>query len=430
MATMTRLLNKPLKAFGFYALIILLTSIPVYVLVVDYIWLTELDESNWLTLQHTKEKLQSREFTEADILKINQIWGELQPGVSIVKSDHEIPEDSIYEAMRPNEFDPYDSEDRFRGLKSQLKINGYLYEITIETNVEESNETLLAVAIVTISFFIILILGFILLNRNISLKSWRPFYQTLNSLKSFDLSKDQHLKLPHSDIEEFKELNKSLLNLVEKNVAAYERQKSFTENASHELQTPIALLKSKLDLLLQERGLTPQINELLSGIHAPLSRLSRINKNLVVLAKVENNQIGEPEYLKVTDQINSSFALFEDYIIAKNHSIEQKFENILNVHANPFLLETLLTNFLSNAIRHTPNGGNIKVQLKNRTLIFSNSGRNELIHKHMFERFSPTSKNQITSGLGLAIIKEIANKYGWKVAYQFENGFHIFSIEF
>jgi hypothetical protein len=118
METMTKLLNRPLKAFALYALLVLLISVPVYVLVVDYIWTSELDENNWLTLEHTKQRLQTKQFTPAEIENINHIWGELQPGVSIVRAENKISfQDSVYEAIRPNEYDEDDGEDRFRGLK-------------------------------------------------------------------------------------------------------------------------------------------------------------------------------------------------------------------------------------------------------------------------------------------------------------------------
>ena len=154
MGAMTRLLQKPLKVFAWYALIVLLVSIPVYVLVIDFIWTTELDENNWLTLQHTRRKLEVREFTDDEIEKINTIWGALQPGVSIQKApQNHGQEDSIYEVIRPNLFDYNDAEDRFRGLVSYVKIKGEPYKLTIETNVEEWDETFVAIAITTLIFF-------------------------------------------------------------------------------------------------------------------------------------------------------------------------------------------------------------------------------------------------------------------------------------
>lgn len=426
---MTKLLHKPLRVFAIYALIVLLVSIPVYVLVIDFIWTTELDENNWLTLQHTREKLEARQFSEDEIEKINSIWGELQPGVSIAKTTkRNAPKDSIYDVIRANAYDYDDEVDRFRGLISYTEINGVPYLLTIETNLEESDETFMAIAVITLLFFVILILGFIILNRRIATKTWKPFYHTLRSLQSFELSKDQSLQLPETDIQEFNELNQSLEQLVQNNVATYNLQKSFTENASHELQTPIALLKSKLDLLLQEENVTPEISEILSAIEAPLARLSRINKNLLVLAKVENHQYNDRESLDVEEYTQSAHSLFEDYLTDKNLSFTLEVTEDLIVQANSFLLETLLHNLFSNAIRHTAAGGQINIKLENGKLLFSNTGIEALNTQHLFERFSMSTKNKISSGLGLSIIKEIAGKYNWTVEYAFENGFHTFSV--
>jgi len=428
---MSRLLNRPLKAFALYALIILVISIPVYVLVIDYIWTSELDENNWLTLQHTKQRLQSKQFTQAEIENINHIWGELQPGVSIIKVDRKISfKDSIYEAIRPNEFDEDDGEDRFRGLKTFVELNGEPYILTIETNVEESDETFAAVAGITLLFFIILFIGFILLNRRIATKTWQPFYATLRSLQSFELSKDSSVHLPSSDIQEFQELNQSLLHLIKSNVNDYQQQKSFTENASHELQTPIALLKSKMDLLIQQKDISPEISELLNSIEAPLSRLSRINKNLLLLVKVENYQYSDQEQLDVKEHLDSTISLFEDYLNEKQLQLSNQVKEAIVVNANSFLVETLIQNLLSNSIRHTSKGGQIAISSNGKSLIVMNTGKESLDQSRLFERFSNTTKGKVSSGLGLAIIREIANKYGWQVGYSFENGFHIFTVEF
>ncbi len=428
---MTKLLHKPLKAFAIYALLILCISIPVYVIVVDTIWTTELDENNWLTLQYTKQKLQSKQFTHDEIEQINQIWGALQPGVSISKAKTNTAfQDSTYEAIRPNAYDTDDGEDRFRGLKSYVEINGEPYVLTIETNVEESDETFTAVATVTLVFFIILIIGFMLLNRSIAAKAWKPFYLILDALRSFELSKANRINLPSSNILEFKELNKSLEQMVNNNIDAYQQQKSFTENASHELQTPIALLKSKLDLLLQQSDLSPEVANILNGIEAPLLRLSRINKNLLLLAKVENHQYSEKQNIEVNTFIQSSLNLFEDYIDEKKLQLTMLSNDEMTVNANSFLVETLIRNLLSNAIRHTQTSGQILISTQANSIQIQNTGNESLDPKHLFERFSTASKEKVSSGLGLAIIKEIANKYHWQVDYHFDEGFHIFSVRF
>ena len=116
---MTKLLNKPLKAFTLYASIILIISIPIYAYVIDFIWTSELDESNWLALQHTKHNLTTKNVTASELENIDAILGSVQPGISIKKAQFDVAfEDSVYEVVRPNIFDEEDEEDRFRGLKS------------------------------------------------------------------------------------------------------------------------------------------------------------------------------------------------------------------------------------------------------------------------------------------------------------------------
>lgn len=426
-----KLLNKPLRAFAIYALIILVVSIPVYVFVVDHIWTSEIDENNWLAMEHTKFKLQSGKFSNEEVEHIDHVWGELQPGLEIKQvPDRTNIKDSVYEAIRPNIFDSEGGQDRFRGLKSYIRLNGALYELSIETNVEESDETFLGVAVVTLIFFVLLILGFIFLNRRISTKTWKPFYNTLRSLRSFELSTDKGLALEETDIQEFNELNRTLTQLVKNNVDAFRQQRSFTENASHELQTPIALIRSKLDLLFQQEGLTPEVTDIINGVEAPLAGLSRLNKNLLLLARIENRQYGEEHELEIGDILQGSIELFEDYLSSGNFNVNTVISGDNRVKANSFLLETMIQNLLSNAIRHTEKGGRIRIVLKDKKLSISNPGEIPLDTEHLYERFSTTSKSKVSSGLGLAIIKEIANRYGWQVGYHFGENSHTFSVAF
>ncbi|WP_417443368.1 sensor histidine kinase [Joostella sp.] len=428
---MTKLLHKPLKAFAIYALIILIVSIPVYVLVVDYIWTTELDENNWLTLQHTKQKLQSKNFTTDEVEQINYIWGQLQPGVSIKKSiNNTVFKDSIYEVIRANKYDFDNGEDRFRGLTSHVVINGEPYVVTIETNVEESKETFIAIASITLVFFVILIVGFILLNKYIAAKTWKPFYNTLRVLQTFKVSDDKEIKFSSTKIEEFKALNDTLEVMINHNIDLYKQQRSFIENASHELQTPIALLKSKVDSLLQQKGLDSSTSQILNNIEGPLSRLSRINKNLLVLAKVDNYSYGEKKDLDVKALIQDTLLLFEDYIDEKKLSLKNKIQESIIVNTNTFLLETLIHNLLSNAIRHTASNGEIIITSDDSTIEIMNSGAEELDNNKLFKRFSSTSQKKVSSGLGLAIIKEITNKSNWDVTYNFKDSYHIFTVKF
>ncbi len=426
---MNRLLSKPLKAFAIYSLVILLVSIPAYFWVVDTIWISELDEHNQIIKNRILHRFEQQQLDATQLANVLDAWNTLQPGTALEPLP--LPnsqKDSIYEIYKIADYADEQEEDRFRVLQAYIDIHGQPYRLTIETNVEEADETLLAIALVTFFFFILLMLGFILLNRQIALKSWKPFYATLESLKAFDLSLAQEIRLEKSDIYEFQELNDSLAKLVGSNISTYQQQKAFTENASHELQTPIALLKSRLDLLLQEQEVTPRISEMLHSMEAQLARLSRINKNLLLLARVENHQFEAWEMLDTKSALKNAMGLFEDYASDKKLSISSSLEGAPAVRANPFLLETLFNNLLSNAIRYTPDGGQIFIHAQPHAWVFKNSGSKALDANKLFKRFSTASREVVGTGLGLAIVKEITHRYGWDVQYTFQDEMHVFSV--
>lgn len=427
---MSKLLSKPFKAFTIYALIILACSIPVYYFVVNFIWQSELDEHNLIIKQRIENKLGSVQIDEKELHNTLQLWNTLQPGTKLTPTDLPSKEkDSVYTFTRKNEYIK-DEIDRFRGLSTFIKLNGKLYHLSIETNVEEADETIVAIAVVTILFFLLLVGGFILLNKKIAKQIWQPFQNTLNKLKSFDLTEHKNIQFEKTNIEEFDELNQSLQKLIDDNIAAYHLQKTFIENASHELQTPLAVLKSKTDLLLQNKDLTNEQSELLNALELPLSRISRVNKNLLLLAKIENSQFAETENTDVTEVLSQSVELLADYITDKNLQFTNVAQQPLSVTCNKLLLEILLNNLLTNAIRHTPKGGQIIMQLTTTTLQIQNTGTAALDKQKLFERFAVSSSETASSGLGLAIVKEICNRYQWQISYSFENNFHSFSITF
>ncbi len=424
-----KLLDSTFKAFSFYSLAILILSIPSYFLVVDWIWVTEIDDHHEIIMERIENRFDQVHVSEKDLETILNTWNILQPSSSITSLSHlEAKPDSIYEITKYNE---YEQEwDRFRGLQSVIEINKKPYLLNVETNVEESYETIFAIGLITLLMYGLLVFGFIRLNKSISIKVWKPFYLTLSKLRSFDINEGKKVVFEESEIEEFNELNQTIGALINQSISAYNQQKSFVANASHELQTPIALLKSKLDILLQQENLSQKHADLIQGIQLPLSRLTRVNKNLLLLAKIENSQFGDLEKVDFLVLIDKSVDLLHDYIEERNIKFEKEIKDFETVFCSKFLAETLINNLLSNAIRHTPIDEFIHVKLSNRVLTVSNSGKCKLEEKALFERFSISTTATTNSGLGLAIVKEICKQNGWTVSYKFEDSTHIFSIQF
>lgn len=428
---MSKLLNRPLRAFAWYALLLLACSIPVYYVVVDRIWLTELDEHNHIIKQRIENKLQTADISEDELEKVIALWKVLEPGTTLEQvSDMVQKKDSIYTVTRTTDFGGEVETDRFRGLQSYITVNGHSYRLRTETNVEEADETLAVIAAVTALFFGLLLFGFILLNRRISKRVWKPFYDTLDQLRKFELDKSPEVVLTATDIEEFDRLNRELERLILHSVSTYNQQKEFIENASHELQTPLAVLRSKLELFLQNENLTEQQSDLISSIEAPLARVSRINKNLLVLAKIGNQQFADTEAIDLNLLINESLEMLSDYMVDKDIQLERVLTESININCNRPLFEMLVNNLLVNAIMHNMEHGALIVKTYENGMMVSNSGTDPLHPDGLFKRFTTTSSNTQNSGLGLAIVKEICDRYGWSVSYRFEHGMHIFSVDF
>lgn len=286
------------------------------------------------------------------------------------------------------------------------------------------------IAIVTVFFFIVIVVGLLYLNRRLSKTIWEPFRRTLEKLKTFNLNHQNIIEFEKTDTVEFEELHASLNKLIEHSVSVYQTQKEFTENASHELQTPLAIIKHKLDILLQDEHLTKKQYRITEDIHKALSRSYRINKDLLLLAKIDNQQFDGSENIELSLLVTQSIGIFDEHFQQKNIKLTADIFPAINVHGNSSLTEVLINNLLINAIRHTESGGTVSVRLTDLYFQISNSGAEGLNQDLLFKRFSRMSSDYKGSGLGLAIIHEICKFQHWKISYKFVDHHHIFSIEF
>lgn len=428
---MSKLLNKPFKAFSIYALIILVCSVPVYYLVVDYIWIGELDEHNEMIKKRLTNKLNELKPDATELQDVLGSWNMIQPGTQLSPLHSTKPfQDNTYTIIKVNQASADGEIDRFRVLRSFILVAEQPYLLSVETNVEETDETMTAIAVVTFIFFVLLVAGFIILNKRIARNIWNPFNQTLAKIKVFDLNNKQELLLESSDIEEFEQLNKVLRNLTKQNIAAFKQQIVFIENAAHELQTPLAVMKSKIDLLQQLPQLSDEQYQMLAALTKPMSRMTRISKNLLVLAKLENNQFSELENSSLGLVLDEIIELLADFVETKKISLFVEKQQEITLSCSKILLEMLLNNLLINAIIHSVEGSSINISMLQKELIIRNTGLGALNKNKLFKRFSNSATNVASSGLGLAIAKEICNKYNWKLSYKYELNRHIFSVEF
>jgi signal transduction histidine kinase len=428
MGSMINLLHKSFKAFAIYASILLLASIPIYFLVVDWIWVNEIDEHHL----HVKEKiaiqLSQSKLDAASLEESLAFLNALNTGIQLTPSARNAVIDSKFEYYKTPQESSIGEEERIRGLKSTFATPNGNFDLVVETSFEEANETFLFIAMVTFFFLIVFVLGLLILQNKLNKQLWQPFYDTLHKLKTFDLTQKKPLAFSPQNIIEFEDLNQSLQLLTQQNITAFQQQKTFIENASHELQTPIALLRSKIDLLRQTEAPSSDLVDAIAKIEPLLSRVSRINKNLLLLAKVDNEQFNSSEKLELLAFISHSLTLFEDYIEAKSISVKTHFAENTLLTTNEFLLETLLHNLISNAIKYSDPNSEIQLETSSNGFSIKNEGNEPLSSEEIFLRFKRSTAAETGSGLGLSIVQEICNKYHWQINYRFENKQHIFAI--
>lgn len=428
---MKPLLSKTTIPFLLYILFVLGVSIPVYYYVIDSIWKDELDEHNEIVAEKTAYELGKLAISPERLNQNIAIWNQIQPGTNIERiSVEQIKKDTIFTSEKYKPFSADTSLERYRHLQKVIYIQNEPYLFSIETNIEETENTVLMIGLTTGFFFLLIVIGLYLLNRKLSKSLWRPFHQTLAKLESFNLNQNSKIKFEPTDILEFQQLNLALSDLMEKNLAVYQSQKEFTQNASHELQTPLAILKSKLDLLLQNHELTEDQYRIAEEMNAALLRSSKTNKNLLLLAKIENHQFVNSEKFEVGILLVQILEDLDAHFEGKDLQLITSIESGFEVTGNRSLTEVLLNNLVLNAIRYTDSQGKIEVKLSPKGLKIRNSGKKPLSKKLLFKRFSKLSTEKGGNGLGLSIVSEICKFHRWKIEYRFKNDSHEFLIRF
>jgi signal transduction histidine kinase len=232
-----------------------------------------------------------------------------------------------------------------------------------------------------------------------------------------------------TNIDEFRELNTAVADMAGQAKLDYKDLKIFTENASHELLTPIAVINSKLDSLIQTENFSERQSKLLTDLYGAVSRLNRLNQSLLLLAKIENKLLHERVKMNLKTLVEEKLSQFEEIFPEKNIKVKAVLHD-KEIYANPYLAEVLLNNLVNNAIRHNYQNGEIVIELDDEKLVVQNTGDEpELDSKKIFTRFHKSSRSEGT-GLGLTISKQICESYNFSLEYTFTGIYHTFTVRF
>ncbi|MDV6167976.1 HAMP domain-containing sensor histidine kinase [Flavobacterium sp. DG1-102-2] len=308
--------------------------------------------------------------------------------------------------------------------------NGNPYKLTIRASMVEEDELLEDLLTALVALYIMLVISIAIINQIILRKAWKSFYEMLNGLKNFRLGTGNSFTAPHSPISEFKALGTELEDLLKRNEAIYASQKHFIENASHELQTPLAISLNKLELFAENNTLPEDQMMELGRISDTLNRLVRLNKSLLMLSKIENRQYADEEKVNFNALAEQLVEDYQDLTEYKDIKLNINTQEQLTFSMNKGLALTLISNLLKNAIVHNHNGGTVNIILDTRSLTISNSGSSQSLDKEaVFKRFYRDTTNEQSTGLGLSIVNSIIINYRLTVDYSF-NGLHTFTVTF
>jgi signal transduction histidine kinase len=216
--------------------------------------------------------------------------------------------------------------------------------------------------------------------------------------------------------------------MQQNNLEVYASQKHFIENAAHELQTPLAVAINKLEHLAESKELRAEQLKLLSAALDNLDRLTRLNRSLLLLSKIENRQYTDESDVNIREVAQQIREDFDDQVEYKQLRFEMNVSDCV-VRMNYDLAAILITNLLKNAIVHTAAGGHIQLDITNSELCIANPGMAPLDHGTLFSRFAKQSHSSHSTGLGLSVVKAITDLYGFSAAYSYQEK-HIITIRF
>jgi signal transduction histidine kinase len=316
-----------------------------------------------------------------------------------------------------------------RGLISSIKVNNINYQILIVESKVETEYLIRIIFSITIAVILLLVVSLFVINRLTINRLWKPFYVILANLRTFNITDKKSIISVASNTDEFNELNSTIATMSSKAKNDYQDLKAFTENASHELLTPIAVINSKLDTLLQTDEFSEPQSKLLGDLYESVSRLTRLNRSMLLLVKIENNLINDDQQINIKEVIELTLAQFSEIYTDKNITVSIHLAD-KPILISKSLLEVLLNNLLSNAIRHNQEHGFIDVLLNQNQLVIKNTGEKTALNSDdIFKRFNKSSHSEGT-GLGLTISKQICENYGLDLSYTYNDPYHIMTISF
>lgn len=301
-------------------------------------------------------------------------------------------------------------------------------ELVVYTPTIEKLDLLRAILGWIIFLYVLLLLIILSINIWVFRKNMKPLYVLLKWLDSSQLGKKNEPLENTTKITEFRKLNAATMAFAERGEKLFEQQKTFIGNASHEMQTPLAICRNRLEMLMEDETLTEhQLNELIKT-HQTLENLTRMNRSLLLLCKIENGQFADTRSVCLNDILAHYLDDYKEVYAYRNITVTVTTDSSFCVEMNDSLVSVLVTNLLKNSFVHNIDGGFIYIKITANIFEISNTGEKPLDRERIFERFYQGQKKEGSTGLGLALVDSICKANHLKIDYTYVENRHIFTI--
>ncbi len=303
------------------------------------------------------------------------------------------------------------------------------YELSVFTPTIEKRDLQEAIFHLLIALFATLLIAILVINIWVFRRSMKPFYQLLNWLDKYRLGQENEPLDISTDTSEFRKLSETVKRYASHSEEIYLQQKLFIGNASHEIQTPLAVCQNRIEMLMEDESLSEeQLNEL-AKTYQTLEYVSKLNKSLLLLSKIDNSQFADTTTVSINELLHRYMDDYQEVYDYKEIQITLNEKENFHLQINETLATMLITNLLKNAYVHNNEHGTIQIEIGKDYITFSNSGDLQpLDEKRIFERFYQGKKKEGTTGLGLAIVAAICRQCSLAVSYRFVNNMHEFHV--
>jgi two-component system OmpR family sensor kinase len=375
----------------------------------------ELENSKVIWIQHLNNLP-----ADKDILELNNPYVQIEK-TNIASANNFYSDTLVYEPLEKG-------TDAYRNLTVFIEHNNQQYKLSFQRSVLEHQAVFKKLIVLMVYVFGGLLLLFLMINFYINKNLWKPFNNSLQKITTLNMQQLQQVHFDKVAISEFNALNNSLNAMTKKMHGDYLSMKTFTQNASHEIQTPLAIIQSKLELLLQDNLLTEQQIVAISSAFEATQRLSKLNQALLLITKIENNQFDASEAISIKAVVEKYQSFFAELLDQKKIalSIIVNADWPLFIHA--LLADMLISNLFSNAIRYSNQHGSITMVINQDSFeIINTSTMPPITSTRLFHRFIKHD-SATGNGLGLAIVKEICDTNNIEIQYTHNNTAHRFKL--